>query len=727
MTTCSMSSYGLKQVLFALFFLASMAFFARSVWRLARLVRLGKDTAANPVDEPVDRIGDLLLVGFGQKKVVKEKFGWNHFLIFWAFILITIGHSEFILRGLVPSFSLAFLGDAVYGGLTAAADIMAFLVLFAIGAALFRRLVVRPWFIDYKSADAFRILSFIIAVMVTYFLATAAGLRGEHPDVAEVRGWLPISSVVAHIYDGVPPETARDVYYQVFWWSHAFVLMSFLNYIPYSKHVHLLGALPNIFFREHHRPRGALATIDFEKSESYGVGKINEFTWKQLLDPYACTECGRCDKYCPANNTGKPLKPQKVIHDMKYNLQINGDDVLATRGIFAFNRAPDNLEPKLPLIAESEETAKPGQVSPEVLWACTTCGACVEACPVLIQHVDAITDMRRYLSMTQGAISPALALTYKNIENNYNPWGIGHDKRADWAEGLGLKLWGSSEDATRYEYLFWVGCAGSYDNRSQKTVKAFTRVLDAAGVTYAILGEKEKCNGDPLRRTGNEYAFAELAKENVTTLNDLGVKRIVTACPHCLNTLKNEYPAFGGNYEVIHHSQLISKLIDERRLTLNEEVVRRVTFHDPCYLGRWNREYEAPRKSLAAVRHLSVLEMDLSKERSFCCGAGGGNMWQEEHTGKRVNIERTEQALATNPEAIGVACPFCMTMLEDGVKAASKEETVQVLDVAEIIARALASPASAKRAGEPGDAPAGEEKRAPAIAREPLEGLPAPT
>lgn len=686
----------IKPILFALFFFGAMGLFSRSVWRLARLVRLGKETPHSHFNNPVDRIGDLIMIGFGQKKVVKEKFGWNHVIFFWAFVIITIGHAEFIIRGIIPSFSLHFLGNTVYGWIVRGGDLMAFLVLFAVAAALTRRLLVRPWFIDYKSTDAFRILGMIASVMVTFFLAMGAGIRGGHRDVAEIADWFPISNFFAHtIYANTPIADAAGIWYELFWWAHAVVLMTFLNYIPHSKHVHLLGALPNIYTREKIRPKGALETINFEGAESFGVGRVNEFTWKQLLDPYACTECGRCDKYCPANNTGKPLKPQKVIHDMKENLAVNGDDVLENRGIFAFLAAPAELDPKLPLIAESEETAKPGQISPEVLWACTSCGACVQACPVMIEHVDAIIDMRRNLVLTQGAISPELALTYKNIENNYNPWGIGHDKRAAWAEGMGLKFWGGSEDATRFEYLYWVGCAGSYDNRSQKTAKAFCRILDAAGVSYAILGEKEKCNGDPLRRTGNEYAFADLANQNVATLNELGVKKIVTPCPHCFNTLKNEYPAFGGNYQVIHHSQLISGLIEDGRLVLNEDVVKRVTFHDPCYLGRWNNEFEAPRQSLAALRRLNVVEMEQTKEKSFCCGAGGGQMWMEEKIGTRVNVERTRQALEVAPDAIGVACPFCMTMLEDGVKAAGKED-VEVLDIAEIIAASLASPGLVK-------------------------------
>ncbi|MCK6550904.1 (Fe-S)-binding protein, partial [Myxococcota bacterium] len=637
-----MLSYtAVKPFLFAAFFAAAMGLFTYSTWRIARLIRLGKDRDGMFKD-PVDRIGDLMYYGFGQKRVVAEKFGWNHTIFFWSFVIITIGHAEFIVRGIIPWFSLHFLGDFFYGWIVRGGDFMAFFVLFAVTAALTRRIFVRPHYIDYKSRDAFRILGMISSVMITYFLSMGAGVRAGHHDVEHISQWFTVSNWVANLVYGDTPVENANVWYEVFWWGHAFVLMAFLNYIPYSKHGHLLGALPNIYLRERVKHKAALATIDFEASEVYGVGKVTDFTWKALLDTYACTECGRCDKYCPANNTGKPLKPQKVIHDIKDNLKLNGTDIVTSQGIFAFNRAPADFEPKLPLIADSEADAKPGQTSPEVLWSCTTCGACVQACPVLIDHVDAILDMRRYLAMTQGAISSELALTYKNIENNYNPWGIGADKRADWAEGMGLKLWGSSEDASKYEYLFWVGCAGSFDARAQKTAKAFTRVLDAAGVTYAILGQLEKCTGDPLRRTGNEYSYATLAQENVTTLNDLGVKRIVTACPHCLNTLKNEYPQFGGNYEVIHHSQLISQLLDEGRLAVNEDTIKKVVFHDPCYLGRWNDEYEAPRKTLAALRHLNVVEMELSKEKSFCCGAGGGQMWMEEQHGTaRVNQERT--------------------------------------------------------------------------------------
>ncbi len=690
----------LKPILFTLFFAAAMGAFSYSVWRMARLARLGKDIEGL-FDDPVDRFGKVIYLVFFQRKVVQEKFGWNHVVFFWGFMIITVGHAEFFMRGMIPSFSLGFLGDTVYGAILFGGDLMAFVVMFAVGVALFRRLVIRPNHIHYMSVDGFRILGLIFWVMFTYFLATSFGLRGGHPDVANHSGPLVISSWISGVWSSVPQERAATLWYELFWWAHAVVLLTFLNVIPHSKHIHLLGAIPNIYVHKRKKHKAELTRIDFETAETYGNGRAVDFTWKALLDTYACTECGRCDKYCPARRTGKPLEPQAVIHEIRHNLYENGDPLLKERGIFAFDQAPDDFAPELPLIAESEEVKQYGQTSPEVLWACTSCGACVNACPVLIDHVDAIMDMRRHMTLMEGNISPELATTFKNIENNYNPWGIGHDKRADWAEDLGLKYWGGSESANEFEYLFWVGCAGSYDNRAQKTMKALTKVLDAGGVSYAILGQHEKCTGDSLRRTGNEYAFDALAQENVQTLNDFGVKKIVTACPHCFNTLRNEYPAFGGHYEVLHHSQLIAELLDAGRIKVDDETAKRVTFHDPCFLGRWNDETEAPRKTLAAIRRLNVVEMEESKEKSFCCGAGGGQMWMEEHTGKRVNIERTEQALAVEPDIIAVGCPFCMTMIEDGVKSFDREGDVQVLDLAEVVADALVPMPMKKAASAP--------------------------
>ena len=685
-----MSSYeGLKPIIFAVFFLGSMGLFFSSVWRMARLARLGGDYPGTFTDI-ADRIGKVIYFAFFQRKVVHYRFGWNHVIIFWSFLIITVGHIEFLMRGMIPAFSLSFLGKPIYSAILFGGDLMAFVVLFAVAAALIRRLVIKPDWI-HISSEGFFILGLITAVMVTYFLATAFAIRGGHPDVKGHEHALVMSNVFAQGLSGFSVQSAGGFFYQLFWWSHAVVLMVFLNVIPHSKHIHLLGAIPNIFMYKKDKPAQSLTRLDFENSEVWGVSQVNQFTVKALVDTYACTECGRCDMHCPARRTGKPLEPQQLIHDMRDNLYANGDKVLAERKLWDFTKAPDEWEPELPLIAESEAERKKGQTSPEVLWSCTSCGACVEACPVLIDHVDAIMDMRRNQSMMiEGGVSTELANTYRNMENQSNPWGVGADKRGDWAEQLGLKLWDSSEAANEYEYLFWVGCAGSYDNRAQKTVKAFSEILDAANVTYAVLGNAEQCTGDTARRTGNEYMFDTMAQANVETLNDMGVKKVVTACPHCFNTLKNEYPAFGGNYEVLHHTQLIEQLIDDQRIKLDQAMLKKVTFHDPCFLGRWNDETEAPRRSLAAVKHLQLVEMKEHGKKSFCCGAGGGQMWMEEHLGHtRVNLERTKHALDSGADVIAVGCPFCMTMMEDGVKNHDAEEKVQVLDVAEVVRNAM--------------------------------------
>ncbi|MEL7367554.1 MAG: (Fe-S)-binding protein [Myxococcota bacterium] len=684
-----MTYEALKPFLFAVFFLGSMGLFAHSVWRMVRLARLGQDHPGLFSDLP-DRIGKVIYFAFFQRKVVQYRFGWNHVIIFWSFLIITVGHTEFLLRGMFPSFSLSFLGTPIYSAILFGGDMMAFIVLFAVAAALFRRLVLKPSWI-HISSEGFFILGLITMVMVTYFLATAFAIRGAHSDVAGHEYALVMSSLFSTGLSGFSVSTAAGPAYEIFWWSHAVVLMVFLNVIPHSKHIHLLGAIPNIFLYKKDKPSAALTRLDFENSEIWGVSQVNQLSFKALVDTYACTECGRCDMHCPARRTGKPLEPQQLIHDIRDNLYENGDKVLAERKLFDFSSAPAEWEPPLALIADSEADRKKGQTSADVLWSCTSCGACVEACPVLIDHVDTIMDLRRNQAMMiEGGVSTELANTYRNLENQSNPWGVGADKREDWAKELGLKIWDSSDAADKFEFLFWVGCAGSFDNRAQKTVKAFSEILDAAGVTYAVLGNAEGCTGDTARRTGNEYMFDTMAQSNVETLNDMGVKKVVTACPHCFNTLQNEYPAFGGNYEVVHHTQLIDQLIQDDRIELDGEMLKKVTFHDPCFLGRWNNETEAPRRSLAAVKRLQVVEMKEHGKKSFCCGAGGGQMWMEEHLGHtRVNLERTKHALDTGADVIAVGCPFCMTMMEDGVKNHDAEEKVQVLDVAEVVRSAM--------------------------------------
>jgi Fe-S oxidoreductase len=442
-------------------------------------------------------------------------------------------------------------------------------------------------------------------------------------------------------------------------------VLGFLNYLPYSKHLHVLTSVPNVYFSDL-GPKGVLQPINLadETLTTYGATDVGDLTWKQLLDGYTCTECGRCTASCPANTTGKLLSPKKIIVDIRARTM---EKAAPATGQASDRRLLDTF------ITEQE------------LWACTTCMACVQECPVMIEHVDAIVDLRRGLVLNESRFPDELKVTFANLERNYTPWGFGHATRADWAEGLNIPRMADAPDA---EVLFWVGCAGAYDARYRKVTQAFARLMQMAGVKFAILGTEEKCTGDPARRMGNEYLAQSLITENVAVLNRYNVKKIVVTCPHCLQSLGKEYRQFGGEYEVVHHTVFLRGLVEEGRLRVPAARTAAVTFHDPCYLGRYNDEYDAPRALVDAVA-ASQVEMPRSRDRSFCCGAGGGRMWMEEHEGKRVNIERTEEALATGAHTVATGCPFCMTMLTDGVKAKEQAEAVAVKDVAELLLEAL--------------------------------------
>ena len=424
-------------------------------------------------------------------------------------------------------------------------------------------------------------------------------------------------------------------------------------------------------------PKGALNPINLadENATKFGATDVDDLTWKQILNGYTCTECGRCTASCPANITGKLLNPKKVVVDIRARTTEKGNGLElpageARDGVLA-HRLLDNF------LTEQE------------LWACTTCMACVQECPVMIEHVDTIVELRRGLVLNESRFPAELHATFSNLERNFTPWGFGHAARADWAEGLNIPR---MADVGRADLLFWVGCAGAYDARYQKVARAFVRLLTKAGVNFAILGTEEKCTGDPARRMGNEYLAQTLMTENIATLAKYGVKRIVVTCPHCLQSLGKEYRQFGGEYEVTHHTTFLRTLIDEGRLSLTAEqsatLRARITFHDPCYLGRYNDVYDDPRALLGGIRGLEQTEMPRARDRSFCCGAGGGRMWMEEREGTRVNSTRTEEALATGADLIGTGCPFCMTMLTDGVKEKGKADSVRVKDVAELVLEA---------------------------------------
>jgi Fe-S oxidoreductase len=682
----------LKRVVFAALLLLSLGAFAWTSRRFIRMILAGK--AENRFDRVGERLRSLLEYFLGQKKVVEQveipsrrapglvtAVGSRyHFFIFWGFIIITIGTVELLVQGLFPSFSWGVLiGGGAAGFLETAIDWTSLVVLLMIAFAVFRRIVLVPRLIP-MTRDAGVILGGIATLMITHFGTHAfAGVAGgvQAPD-------RPISAAVARALAGLDPGVAAGLS-DLNWWLHVGVVLGFLNYLLYSKHSHILAALPNIYFRELGQ-RGVLPKLNLEADDMAATGIVSEykdFTWKSLLDSFACTECARCTNYCPAYNTGKPLSPMHVVHDVRDDLKAKLPD-----------RGPlDNLLERMQHGEGAKAVADPAyplvgaRTSEEVLWSCTTCGACQEVCPVFIDQPRLILEMRRNLVLLQEKVPSDLARTFKNLEQNGNPWGLSADKRMDWAAGKNVPTLDDKPDA---EYLLWVGCAGAYDDRVKKQTVALVEILQAGGVDFAVLGIEEGCTGDPARRSGNEMLYQMQAQQNVDTLNTRKVRKIITACPHCLHTIRNEYPQLGGNFEVIHHTQMIRTLVEGGRVQVRkgEDGIGRVVFHDPCYLGRWNGEYEAPRQNLDAVAPERV-EPERRREHGFCCGAGGGRMWMEEKTGTRVNHNRVDELIATGARTIATACPFCTIMVRDGVSDRGAEERVQVLNVSEVVARSL--------------------------------------
>ncbi len=682
----------LKRVVFAVVLLAAVGAFAWTLRRFGRMILAGRPE--HRFDRVGDRLRSVLEYFLGQKKVVEQveipsrrapglvtAIGSRyHFFIFWGFILITLGTGEVLIQGLFPAFSWALLmGHGAASLLDTAIDWSSLIVLLMMVFAVVRRLVLAPRLIP-MSRDAALILGGISTLMITHFgthafEAVAGGVQS--PD-------RPISAALAGAMRGLDPGLAAALS-DANWWIHVLVVLTFLNYLLYSKHSHILAALPNIYFRELGQ-RGVLPKLNLEADDMAATGIVSEykdFSWKSLLDSFACTECARCSNYCPAYNTGKPLSPMHVVHDVRDDLKAK----LPDRGpldslLDRMQHGPAGkaaADPTIPLVG--------GRTSEEVLWACTTCGACQEVCPVFIDQPRLILEMRRNLVLLQEKVPSDLARTFKNLEQNGNPWGLSADKRMDWAAGKNVPTLDDKPDA---DYLLWVGCAGAYDDRVKKQTVALVEILQAGGVDFAVLGIEEGCTGDPARRSGNEMLYQMQAQQNVETLNTRKVRKIITACPHCLHTIKNEYPQLGGNFEVIHHTQMIRTLVDSGRVQVRkgEDGIGRVVFHDPCYLGRWNGEYEAPRQNLDAVAE-SRVEPERRREHGFCCGAGGGRMWMEEKTGTRVNHNRVDELIATGARTIATACPFCTIMVHDGVNDRGAEERVQVLNVSELIARSL--------------------------------------
>jgi Fe-S oxidoreductase len=665
--------------------------FANLVYSRYLFVKLGKKAEFEP--NLKERINAVLINGFGQRKLFKDKkSGFMHLVLFYTFFIIQVGLIELIIKGFIKGYEFPFGEGHKYFSLLQ--EWATFLMLLAVVYGFYRRygekLKRLQWKRDGKAAFVYIALCTLTSsILLT--LGFEAIMLDHEPNLV----YAPFSGAIALLFSGIG-STAGTVLFYLFWWVHMVTVFSFMVFVPQSKQAHELFAMFNIFFKKT-SPVGKLKTIDFEdeEAEEFGVGKIENFTQQQLIDLYACAECGRCTNMCPASVTGKTLSPMQLIVKMRDHLTEKGAAITSRspwmpRSVFGSLAAISGLAAQETATAIEMPSLIGDVITEEELWACTTCRNCEDQCPVANEHVDKIIDLRRYLVLTEGNVPQEASRYFQNIERQSNPWGLNRKERMNWRDERDDIEVPTVEEVSEFEYLFWVGSMGSYDKRSQKIVQSFAKIMNVAGIKFAILGNKERNSGDTARRMGNEFLFQQLCQENITNFQSYSVKKIVTIDPHAFNTFKNEYPEFGLEAEVYHHTELIWKWIQDGLINPVKEVNEAIAYHDSCYLGRYNNIYDIPRQILSSIPGTKVLEMERNKQDSMCCGAGGGMMWIEEKQGKRINVERTEQALSVNPSMIGSNCPYCLTMLSDGTKAKEVEEQVKTMDIAEIVERSLA-------------------------------------
>ncbi|GAK12122.1 LOW QUALITY PROTEIN: Fe-S oxidoreductase [Geomicrobium sp. JCM 19039] len=668
--------------------------FAKLVKTRIGFIKLGQE--AKFILTSKERRQAVLVNVFGQKKLLKDKkSGIIHLIFFYGFLIVQLSAIDVIWKGINPGSSLP-LGP-LYPLFTLSQEIVVLLILFGVVWAFYRRYIEKIVRLK-RNWKAGLVLILLSGVMV--FKLMTKGMEAVAGGSAVWSVYEPASSAIAAGLGFVGADVATALFY-VFWWFHLLFLLTFLVYIPQSKHAHLIAGPANVWVGPTHKT-GKLEAIDFEdeSKEEFGKGKIEDFDQKQLLDLYACVECGRCTNMCPATGSGKILSPMTLLLKMRDHLTEKGAAVTSQSPwlpAFAFGNTTANQ-----LAAQGSEEAAASYdvnligdvITEDELWACTTCRNCEDQCPVMNEHVDKIIDMRRYLVLTEGKMDPEAQRAMTNIERQGNPWALTEKNEKIWRDGRDdidaptVKEMKKREET--FEYLFFVGSMGSYDKRSQKIAASFAKLMNEAGVKFAILGNKEKNSGDTPRRIGNEFLFQELAAANISEFQKNDVKKIVTIDPHAYNIFKNEYPEFGlEDVEVYHHTELLIDLLQAGKLTPTHELNETITYHDSCYLGRYNDVYDPPREILRAIPGLKVVEMERNREDGMCCGAGGGMMWMEEEAGQRVNVSRTEQALAVDPTMIGSACPYCLTMLSDGTKDKEVEESVETLDIVEILERSV--------------------------------------
>ncbi|MCW2937873.1 MAG: protein of unknown function cysteine-rich region domain protein [Actinomycetia bacterium] len=688
---------------------AAIVLAARRVLFLYKLAKSGQpapERVASVKRDPKADVEGQVVEVFGQRKLLKWTVaGLAHFFVMWAFILLITVYLEAygaLLLGL--DFHIPLIGRWPVVGFIQ--DFIAIMCLLGLATFTAIRIKNSPKRLDRQSrfkgshtGGAWLILFMIFNVIWTlFFFRGVSSAAGHFP----YKSGAFVSIGVGKLFNGLSAGTL-DILEKIGLLMHIGVALVFLVIVVNSKHLHIFLAPVNVMFKR--RPDGLGAAqpmrsdgkiLDFEEADpdvdTFGRGKIEDFTWKGLLDMATCTECGRCQSQCPAWNTGKPLSPKMLILELRDHAFAKAPYILA---------ANDEERAKLPasVIAEAERPLVGGAdvngvIDPDVLWSCTNCGACVEQCPVDIEHIDHILDMRRFQVMIESSFPSEAGVMLKNLENKGNPWGMSEMKRLEWIEELDFEVEVVDEKMPAdTEYLFWVGCAGALEDRAKKTTKAVAELLHIAGVKFAVLGPAEACTGDPARRLGMEFVFQMLGQQNVETLNEAGVKKIVATCPHCFNTLANEYPQLGGTYEVVHHTQLLSHLVETGKLVPVGRIEENITYHDPCFLGRHNKVYSQPRDIMAKVPGVKTQEMHRCKERGFCCGAGGARMWMEERIGKRINTERVDEALETNPDTVSTACPFCLVMLGDAINekknSGEAKESLEVLDVSQLLLRSI--------------------------------------